>query len=571
MPEEGYERAGFDFDEEDIRRYRRQNLQDDPADYADHIDEYIYEKGRDSRRQSETSGRDDQPVRNRRIFRKEQIDSRPLPPARRRRKLDDTVIAGLATKKQTNKEIRRMAYVMLALLFGVILYFTWFTLIGSRSVINNPNNSLLGKLAEKIERGNIYSADGKILAQNTKDGNGKTIRYYPYENVFAHVVGTSQINKSGIEQAADYDLVTSDIRPFQKIINDIRGIKCPGNDVITTLDSDLQETASAQLGYQEGAIVAIEPSTGKILAMVSKPDYDPNTLSDYYQSLLTDNTSKVLLNQATQGVFVPGSIFKVVTTLAYLRSGYDPDSYSWDCDGSITLTTDEGDKGSISCYDGTSHGALDLDASFAKSCNAAYAGIGQMISVSKMNQVCDSLLFNKTLPGALPTARSVFSLKESDSAWTVGATAIGQGHTQISPMHAAMLTCAIANGGKLMEPYVVDKVVNADGKTIRTSQQKNYGELMTSKESARLRKMMEKVVLEGTGYALAGKNYTSAGKTGTAEVSGRGNNAWYIGYAPAQNPQIVVCVLVEDSGTGSSVAAPIAGALFDTWFGKTGY
>lgn len=540
MPAGDYEDAGFDFDEEDVRRYRRQNLEEDTPEDA---------------------------VRRRRIFRKEEID-RPLPPPRRRRKVDDTVIAGLATKKQTNKEIRRMAYVMLALLFGVILYFTWFTLLGSRSVINNPNNSLLGKLAEKIERGNIYSADGNILAQNTRDGNGKTVRYYPYGNVFAHVVGTSQINKSGIEQSADYDLVTSDIQPVKKIINDIRGIKSPGNDVITTLDSDLQATASAQLGYQEGAVIAIEPSTGRILAMVSKPDYDPNTLSDYYQSLLTDSTSKVLLNQATQGVFVPGSIFKVVTTLAYLRSGYDPDTYSWNCDGSISLTTDEGDTSSISCYGGSVHGALDLDSSFAQSCNASYAGIGQMIAVSKMNQVCESLLFNKALPGAFPTSRSIFSLKDSDSPWTIGATAIGQGRTQISPMHAAMLTCAIANNGKLMEPYVVDKVVNADGKTIRSTKQKEYGELMTSKESARLRRMMEKVVLEGTGYALSGRSYTSAGKTGTAEVSGRGNNAWYIGYAPAQDPKIVVCVLVEDSGTGSSVAAPIAGALFDTWFSK---
>jgi peptidoglycan glycosyltransferase len=192
-------------------------------------------------------------------------------------------------------------------------------------------------MAEKVIRGEILSADGEILAESVSDGEGNYVRSYPYGCTFSHVVGTSSINKSGIELSADFNLISSDIQPVEQIINEISGQKNPGNNVITTLNASLQQVAHDALGDRQGAVVAIEPSTGKILAMISKPDYDPNSLEDNYSSILEDEDSKVLLNQATQGLFVPGSIFKIATALAYMRYGDNPDNYEYYCSGSIVM------------------------------------------------------------------------------------------------------------------------------------------------------------------------------------------------------------------------------------------
>mgnify|MGYP001063936902 FL=1 len=458
----------------------------------------------------------------------------------------------------------RITYVMMILFFGMIGYFIYFDGVTSKEVINNPHNSRLAKMADSVVRGEILSADGEVLAESIKDDNGNYYRYYPYGCTFAHVVGTSDVNKSGVELTADYNLITSDIQPVQKIINEISGQKNPADNVVTTLNANLQQVAHDALGEREGAVVAIEPSTGKVLAMVSKPDYDPNSLVDNYQDIISDENSKVLLNQSTQGLFAPGSIFKIVTSLAYLRSGGDPDNYSYYCDGSISLNSDDGDS-YIKCYGGEEHGQVDLLESFAESCNSSFANLGLSISVDKMNEVANSLLFNQALPTKFTTAKSQFGLSSTDSQWQIGATAIGQGNTTISPIHATMIVSAIANGGTLMEPYVIDEVQNTEGNAVEKYEPERCGALVSSSEASRLTEMMKAVVSEGTGYKLSGRDYSVAGKTGTAEVVGRGNNAWFVGFAPADDPKIAVCVLVEDAGTASSEAVPIAGEILDAY------
>ena len=409
------------------------------------------------------------------------------------------------------------------------------------------------------------SADGEVLAEEITGEDGSSYRYYPFGCTFAHVIGTSAVNKSGVELSADYDLITSDIALPEKILHEIRGEKSPGNNVQTTLNANLQQVAHDALGLKEGAVIAIEPSTGKVLAMVSKPDYDPNTLPDEYQDILEDEESKVLLNQSTQGLFTPGSIFKIVTTLAYLRSGGRPEDYSYSCDGSISLLSDEGDTSSIRCYDGEVHGEVDLEDSFAESCNASFANIGLNTGASNLKKTAEALLFNQKIPSSFSTSVSSFTLDNSASEWMIGATSIGQGNTTITPMHAAILASAIANDGVFMKPYVIDSVESDEGELLRQNDPEEGGRLLSTSEAALMQSYMESVITDGTGYNLAWKNYTCAGKTGTAEVAGRGNNAWFIGYAPADNPKIAVCVLVEDAGTASSDTVPIAGEIFDAY------
>ena len=477
----------------------------------------------------------------------------------------DTVLIGLINKRATNKEIRRASYVMMVLLFAVIAYFVYFNVALGRGIVNNEHNSRLGKIAESVARGEILSADGEILASTDTDEEGKSRRVYPYGRIFAHVIGTSEVNKSGVELSEDYDLITSSINPMQKVLNDLRGIKDPGNIVTTTLDADLQETAYYALGDRYGVAVAIEPSTGKVLAMVSLPDYDPNTLPDNYDSILEDTDSKVLLNQAQQGQFVPGSIFKVITTLAYLRSGHNPDDFYYICDGYTVLTDEEGEESTLSCSEGEVHGEVDLLDAFAESCNSAYVNMGLTAGPEMLGEAAKSMLFNQPLPTSLLTVKSEFSLSGSDSEWKIGATSIGQGDTVMTPLHAAMIASAIANDGELMKPYLVDRVDGAEGNEIRVNEPESAGNLMSASEASLLQEMMEAVVTEGTAYNLSGRYYTAAGKTGTAEVEERGNNAWFIGYAPAEDPKIAVCVLVEDAGLASSEAVPVAAAMFDAY------
>jgi peptidoglycan glycosyltransferase len=494
-------------------------------------------------------------------------DKETRPPKNKRKKDLNETKYSVTQKKRTNKEIMRVTYVMMLVFFGMIGYFIYFDAVGSKDVINNVHNSRLAKMAEKVVRGTILSADGQILAESVSDENGDYVRQYPYGCTFSHIVGTSSINKSGIELTADYNLISSDIQPLEQIVNEISGQKNPGNNVITTLDASLQQIAHDALGDRQGAVVAIEPSTGKVLAMISKPDYDPNTLEETYSSIIADSDSKVLLNQATQGLFVPGSIFKIATALAYLRYGDDPDDYEYYCSGSISLSSDDGDS-YIKCYGGEVHGTVDLIDSFAESCNASFANIGLSLKPDKLKQVCESLLFNTELPAKFTTSNSQFSLSSSDSDWQIGATSIGQGNTVITPIHAAMLASAIANGGTLMEPYVIDEIQSANGTVLTKNAPESYGSLMTASEASQLTEMMKAVVESGTAYKLSGRSYKAAGKTGTAEVSGRGNNAWFVGFAPADDPQIAICVLVEDAGTASSETVPIAAEIFDAYLNR---
>ncbi len=466
-------------------------------------------------------------------------------------------------KRGKNREILVVMYTFIFIFVATIGYFVYYNTSLSKNIINHPGNIHIAKLQEKNTRGRILAADGSVLAQTLTDEAGKETRNYPYANVFAHVVGTSSINKSGLEAANESDMLISNSNPFTRAINELKNVKNPGDDVITTLDTNLQQVAYNYLGNNSGVVVAIEPSTGKVLAMVSKPDYDPNTLVENFQDIIADEDSKVLLNQATGGTFTPGSIFKLCTTLEYIRENPNYSNYSYTCNGSISLSDGRGGQQSINCYHNSVHGTQDLAGSFANSCNSSFANIGLTLNASKFNDLAAKMLFNQKLPTDIPHVKSNFSLDSNANDWLTGATAIGQGNTTMTPLHAAMLVSAVANGGVLMEPYLVDSVQSHDGGTVKKNMPKSYGNLMTTSEASILTDMMTGTVNYGTATALSGMGFSVAGKTGTAEVDNAGNNAWFIGFAPAENPKIAVCVLVENSDTSSSyVAVPIAQQLF---------
>ena len=444
-------------------------------------------------------------------------------------------------------------------------YFAYFQFVKSEDFINSPYNKRQDLFARKVTRGEIISADGHILAETITDTDGTETRYYPYANMFAHVVGFSTNGKSGLESIANFNLLRSHTMTLEKVVNELQGEKNIGDNVVTTLNYDLQDTAYEALGKYDGAIVVMEPSTGKILAMVSKPDYDPNNIAEDWDELTAeDSESSVLLNRATQGLYPPGSVFKIFTTLEYVHENSDYEDYSFDCNGKFT----EGDS-VIHCYKNKRHGQEDLIGSFADSCNSSFASLGLTLNPDSFTELCDSMLFNTSLPLRFESSKSSFSLDADADVSTVLETSIGQGKTLVTPMHMALVVSAIANDGVLMNPYLIDHTENYNGIVVDAYEPTEYGTLLSTEDASLMQTFMREVVEDGTGERLSGQSYTAAGKTGTAEfaTSSKASHAWFVGYAHREDKEdIAVAVIVEDSGSGSEYAVPIAKKIFDAYY-----
>ena len=465
---------------------------------------------------------------------------------------------------KANKSILIVIYSMIFLFVGMLGYFGWFLQVKSEDTINNSYNARLDHFEQRIVRGEILGHDGRVLAQTIVSDDGSERRNYPYDSLFAHVVGYSTQGKTGIEALGNYYLLSSHVNLAEKTINEISGIKNPGDRIITTLDVDLQQTAADALGGRKGAVVVMEPDTGKVLAMVSNPGFNPNTIQADWEALIAaDNKEAQLLNRAAQGVYPPGSTFKIITALQYIREHPDDyQDYTFDCSGVYEY---EGYR--IRCFKSTAHGHQNLTQAFANSCNGAFSNLGLTLDAGKMNSLAGELLFNTELPLAIAYSKSSYNMDKGADTWEVLQTSIGQGTTQMSPIHNAMLTAAIANGGTLMKPYFIDRVESVADEEVKKFLPEAYGNILTAQEAQLLSALMRSVVTEGTGSAVRTDAYTVAAKTGSAEFeTGKETHAWFTGYAPAENPQLVVTVIVEESGSGGQVAAPVARSIFDRYF-----
>lgn len=455
--------------------------------------------------------------------------------------------------------------VFFVLLFcGIFYYLINFTVKNEQQLINNSYNSRQEILLSRNYRGTIFSADGKVLAQTVLDQSQNETREYPYGNLFSHVIGYDSNGKAGVEASGNYYLINSNIPVSKKAANDVAGIKNPGDNIHTTLNTVIQETASEELGLYKGAVIVTEVKTGKVLAMVSKPDFDPNEIEDIWETLISDRNSTVLLNRATQGIYPPGSTFKIVTALEYIRENPDTfKDYSYHCRGSYTKGSER-----INCYHKANHGAVDLRTSFAKSCNASFANIGISLDKTSFSDTLSDLLFRSELPYSQQYSKSSVNVYEDTSDAEMLQTAIGQGKTQITPLHLHMITSSIANKGILMTPYVIDRVVTAQGAVVQQFKPQTYQELMTEAEAEILKDLMTSVVEEGTAKKLKNDIYTAAGKTGSAEYnsSKEDSHAWFTGFAPADDPQICVTIIVEGVGSGGDYAVPMAKRIMNAYF-----
>ncbi len=465
-----------------------------------------------------------------------------------------------------NHEFQVVNYLFLALFLAMMIYFVYFQIFRSEQFINNPYNSLQTLFSEHVVRGEICASDGTVLARTIVNADGSETREYPYGSLFAHAVGYSTNGTTGIENQANFYLLRCHTFFAEQIANDIQGKKNQGDRVVTTFDYDLQKAAYDALGSYEGAVIVMEPSTGKILAMVSKPDYNPNDVAAKWEDINVSGSS-VLVNRATQGKYAPGSVFKIFTTLEYYRenpSSYD--DYRYHCDSKITV---EGKT--MHCAAKQAHGEEDLKASFASSCNCSYANLCLTLDKQQFTKTCQSMLFDTALPIAFESSASQFLLPEDASAALMMETSIGQGNTLVSPLHMLLVSSAVCNDGILMTPYLIDHIESDNGAAVESMDPKTYGTLLTQEESSLLQEYMKETVLSGTGKKLNSSSYEAAGKTGTAQVSDSSDrtNSWFTGYAHKDGKSdIAIAVIVEDSDDRNANALPVTKAVFDAYFNE---
>lgn len=470
------------------------------------------------------------------------------------------------TGKGRNTELGIVTYLFVFLFLLMIGYLVYLNVWKAEELNSSAYNTKQDANIDKYIRGSILSAEGNVLAETQVLESGDEQRVYPYANVFAHIVGYSANGKSGLEAMCNNDLLNSHASVLTQIRDEEDDRKVRGDSVVLTLNAKLQQAAYNALGSYNGAVVAMEPDTGKILAMVSKPDYDPNAIELIWESVINDSSSSVLLNRATQGLYPPGSTFKILTTLAYMRENPGFQNYQYDCTSAYSV-----EDVTINCYNHNVHGNVSLRTALALSCNTAFAKIGTELDNGAFYDLCEDFLFNRALPVTLQHSTSQFVLEKGASYGEEMTTAIGQGRTLVTPLHMALITSSVANGGIMMKPYCIDRIQTYDGDIVSRNSPAKYKRMMTTEESRILTEYMTATVTEGTATPLSWHNFTAAGKTGSAEYVSNGyegTHSWFVGFSNVEDPDLVVVVIAEDGGTGSSTAVPIASQIFQTYYSE---
>lgn len=459
-------------------------------------------------------------------------------------------------------------------LFALLIAFTSRWAVFERDDLqDNPQNKRALIEQQKIDRGRIIAADEQTLARSVRRQDDTYTRRYPLRGLFAHAVGYSYLNpgNSGLERFYNGELLGRD-QGLQNTLRRIQGKRRVGNDLRTALDPAAQQVALDQLAGRPGAVVALDPRTGRVKVMASVPGYDPNTLRSAAQTTrLNTAPGSPLFNRVTQAGYPPGSTFKVVTAIAAIDSGkYEPGSI---VDGSngvaisgVPLNNDGGED----------FGNIDLTTALTNSVNTVWAQVGEDVGARTMQKYMSRLGFGRQVAVDLPSSERRASgefckgrfVRATNPCVDVGRMAIGQDKLQTTPLQMAMVAASVANGGALMHPFLATRAVDLEGRTTLQNDPQEFSRVMSPATARKITSMMTRVVQEGTGTAAALQGIDVAGKTGTAErvVAENITTPWFIGFAPASDPQVAVAVTIERSvgGFGGTEAAPIARAVMES-------
>ncbi|MDQ3425106.1 MAG: penicillin-binding protein 2 [Actinomycetota bacterium] len=483
-----------------------------------------------------------------------------------------------------NRQIVRLTYVALALVGALVLMTTYWQTWAAAGLADRQDNAIKRVAEFSVDRGLVFSwKPRKRLARNTQRKAERTtlfFRRYPYGSLAAHVVGYSTVERSrtGLERSLNDYLTASNASLstlVDKALDDFRGKPVEGNDVVTNLDLDAQEVALEQLGTRCGAVVALDPRTGKVRVMASSPTFDPNLVENDFGQISRIEAdcqpAAPLLNRASAGLYVPGSTFKVITAAAALESKkFKPESSFVD-PGYCTVYGKR-----VNNFDTSSpFGTIDLEAALTYSVNSVFCNIGKALGARRILDTAKRFGFyerppletptDERAPSALYQRRQLYYPKQ-DPDVDAGRMAFGQERMLVTPLQMAMVAGAIGVGGNLMEPQAVDKIVGPGGRILLRQRPALIRQAVSKKTADAVATMMRLAVERGTGTAAQLSGYSVGGKTGTGETGVPGaNTTWFIAFAgpDEESPAelAIAVVLQNQSGTGGATAAPIARAV----------
>lgn len=477
----------------------------------------------------------------------------------------ETPESGVLGRRALSKRLTVLTWLFTALFAALIANLAYVQVVQADSIKSMTSNNHTIARRAYVERGSILTSDGVILAESVRQENGTYTRSYPQGTLAAHTVGyiSTQYGSTGIEAAYD-DVLTGQesYANWHDAFNSLAGVDASGNDVVLTINSRIQAAAEAALEGRVGAIVVLDPKTGAVLAKASSPTYSNDQLTDL---LANGGENAPLFDRTTQALYTPGSTFKVVTLAAALESGVATLDSVYAAPASIEIG-----GGQVTNYNMADYGELDLRTAFAYSSNTVFGQLATQIGAEALVATARAFGYGSSVGVGFTTVASLMpdpaEMTEWETAWAGAGQPVGQHESPAGPqstvMQNAMVAAAIANGGVLMEPYVVQGVTDANGSYISTTQPHALGQACSAAVAEQVGSAMLSTVSEGTGAAAAIAGVDVAGKTGTAETSGEQPDAWFIGYAPYETPVAAIAVVIEDDG--EHTATNVAGDVLQT-------
>lgn len=484
-----------------------------------------------------------------------------------RRPALDTPESGLLGRVALANRLTRTVFLFTALFAVLIGNITYIQVIKASEYQDMPSNNHTINKARFIKRGSIITADGLTLAESVQQADGTYARSYPNGNLAAHVVGyySQQYGTMGIENTQNDTLTGSkDYSSWQNALNSLAGISEPGNSVQLTIDSRIQRAAEQALAGRVGAIVALDPRSGAVLAWASAPTFDNTNIQAAIEAAnASGGADTSMYDRATLALYTPGSTFKVLTLASALENGLATLDTTYDSPGRMEIggadVVSIGERG---------HGKISLAKAFALSSNTVFGQVADGLGAEKLVATARAFGYGQQLGLDFTTAASVMpnpeEMTEWELAWAGAGQPVGQGHTpgpQATVMQNALMAATIANNGIAMNPYVVSQILAPDGTVLKTTRGHSLGQAVGSGTAEQVKQAMLDVVQNGTGSAAAIAGVKVAGKTGTAETNNANANSTFVGFAPYDTPTVAIAVVIEQNAKGEESAAAVGGQV----------
>ncbi|MBD3291363.1 MAG: hypothetical protein GF393_00455 [Armatimonadia bacterium] len=458
----------------------------------------------------------------------------------------------MRSARETSRNIKRVAMIPAVGFALLCVYLGYWQVIRAPDLRADQHNTRAQDRLEKIEPGEVRDIDGNTLLGIVRGPDGWE-RTYPAGEFACHITGYNQ--RSGVQRTLRDALLG--IGRYESPWSEFAEGPLQGNDVTLTIDLEAQELATRLLEGKRGAAVALGAENGAILTLVSAPGYDPERIldSEWDYQMFQQDPGKPEINRPLQGVYPPGSVLKVLTAAAVLDLDRVRRDTEFDCEGEYEI-----DGAEISCP--REHGTVTLDEALGVSCNTTFAKLGQYVTADEFVDYMGRMHLLQPAQVPLPSSRgSVGEFTGENREVLLAETAFGQGETQVTPLAIARMTLAVANDGMVLEPFLINRITSPSGEAVYSARDHEASRAISAETAHTVAGMMVNVVEEGTGEIVRLRGVDVAGKTGSAENPHGQAHSWFTAFAPADDPRVVVTVVVENAGAGSETAGPIVREL----------